>query len=91
MGMYALNMMDIALEIASEDVTFEDSATKFYEHFVIIAEALNELALWNKKDSFFYDVLSLPGKTRFHLPSGLLLDWSPYSPHQLLVTIASIN
>lgn len=67
MGMYALNMMDIALEIAAVDITFEDTATKFYEHFVIIAEALNELDLWNKKDNFFYDVLSLPGKDPFPL------------------------
>ncbi len=59
MGMYALNMMDIALEIAVTDNAFEDAATKFYEHFVLIAEALNELGLWNKEDNFFYDVLSL--------------------------------
>ena len=59
MGMYALNMMDIALEIAMTDNSFEDAATKFYEHFVIIGEALNELGLWNKDDNFFYDVLSL--------------------------------
>lgn len=59
MGMYALNMMDIALEIAMTDNSFEDAATKFYEHFVIIGEALNELGLWNKEDNFFYDVLSL--------------------------------
>ena len=41
MGMYALNMMDMALEIAMDDETFEDTATKFFEHFVLIAEALN--------------------------------------------------
>jgi hypothetical protein len=67
MGMYALNMMDIALEISATDETFEDAATKFYEHFVIIAEALNELDLWNKKDNFFYDVLGSPGRDPFPL------------------------
>ena len=46
MGTYALNMMDIALEIAMHDNAFEDSATKFFEHFVLISEALNELGLW---------------------------------------------
>ena len=61
MGTYALNMMDIALEIAVHDDTFEDTATKFFEHFVLIAEALNEHHLWNKEDKFFYDVLSVPG------------------------------
>ncbi|MCU0396010.1 MAG: glucosidase, partial [Chitinophagaceae bacterium] len=61
MGMYALNMMDIALEIALHDISFEDSATKFFEHFVLIAEALNELGLWCPDDKFFYDALSRPG------------------------------
>ena len=67
MGMYALNMMDMALEIAMQDDSFEDAATKFYEHFVIIAEALNEMGLWNKNDDFFYDVLALHGKDPFPL------------------------
>ncbi len=53
MGMYALNMMDMALEIAMKDVTFEDTATKFFEHFVLIAEALNEQGMWNEEDQFF--------------------------------------
>jgi hypothetical protein len=61
MGTYALNMMDIALEIALHDESFEDTATKFFEHFILIAEALNEYHLWNEEDKFFYDVLSVPG------------------------------
>jgi len=61
MGMYALNMMDIALEIAAHDRSFEDSCTKFFEHFVLIAEALNELGLWCPDDKFFYDALCRPG------------------------------
>jgi hypothetical protein len=61
MGTYALNMMDIALEIAMHDESFEDTATKFFEHFVLIAESLNEHHLWNNEDKFFYDVLSVPG------------------------------
>lgn len=56
MAMYALNMMDIALEIAQHDPSFEDVATKFYEHFVLIAESLNE-GLWDTDDNFFYDLL----------------------------------
>ncbi|MDQ2718842.1 MAG: glucosidase [Bacteroidota bacterium] len=67
MGMYALDMMNIALEIAVNDISFEDTATKFYEHFVIIAEALNELGLWNKEDKFYYDVLSLNNCETFPL------------------------
>ena len=56
MGMYALNMMEMALEIAQTDNSYEDAATKFYEHFVLIAAALNE-ALWDDQDNFFYDKL----------------------------------
>ena len=67
MGMYALNMMDMALEIAMVDETFEDTATKFFEHFVLIAEALNQYGLWNDTDKFFYDVLSKPGSNPIHL------------------------
>jgi len=67
MGMYALNLMDMALEIAMEDGAFEDSATKFFEHFVLIAEALNQLGLWNEEDQFFYDTLGLPNNTTIQL------------------------
>ena len=56
MGMYALNMMEMALEIARTDNTYEDVVTKFYEHFVLIAGSLNE-ALWDANDNFFYDML----------------------------------
>ncbi|MGN6532322.1 MAG: MGH1-like glycoside hydrolase domain-containing protein [Ginsengibacter sp.] len=67
MGMYALNMMDIALEIAVVDDAFEDTATKFYEHFILIAEALNQYGLWNDEDKFFYDVFGLTDASPIHL------------------------
>ncbi|MEP7229900.1 MAG: glucosidase [Ginsengibacter sp.] len=67
MGMYALNMMDMALEISMADETFEDTATKFFEHFVLIAEALNLHGLWNDDDKFFYDILSKAGANPMHL------------------------
>ena len=67
MGMYALGMMDIALEIAMNDQSLQDMGTKFYEHFVIIGEALNELGLWNDEDKFFYDLLSLDKSQAFQL------------------------
>ncbi len=56
MGMYALNMMDIALEITRHDPSFEDVATKFYEQFVLIGESLNQ-ELWDEDDQFYYDLL----------------------------------
>jgi hypothetical protein len=67
MGMYALNMMDMALEIAMKDEAFEDTATKFFEQFVLIAEALNEHGMWNEEDRFFYDTLSIAGSAPLQL------------------------
>ncbi len=77
MGMYALDMMNIAITIAMDDKSFEDTATKFYEHFVIIAEALNELGLWDNEDKFFYDVLSLNKSDGFSLKIRSLVGLSP--------------
>jgi hypothetical protein len=61
MAMYALNMLAIALELAANDPTYEDVATKFFEHFLGIAHALTTLDLWDDKDGFFYDVLRSTG------------------------------
>ncbi len=67
MGMYCLNMLAIALELASENPAYEDVASKFFEHFVHIAHAINDLSgegvsLWNEEDGFYYDVLHTHGK-----------------------------
>jgi hypothetical protein len=60
MAMYSLNMLAIALELASEDPAYEDVASKFWEHFVHIAHAINTLGLWDSTDGFYYDLLHLP-------------------------------
>ena len=65
MAMYALNLMRIALELAQYNAVYEDIATKFFEHFLHIAEAMNNLGeegigLWDDHDKFFYDVLHTP-------------------------------
>ncbi|HUB11225.1 MAG TPA: glucosidase [Acetobacteraceae bacterium] len=65
MAMYALNMMRIALELAIDDSAYEDIATKFFQHFLYIAEAMTNMggegvALWDEEDGFYYDVLALP-------------------------------
>ena len=62
MGMFCLNMLAIALELAQGDMVYEDIATKFFEHFLYIAGALNNLggtglSLWDDADGFYYDVL----------------------------------
>jgi hypothetical protein len=66
MAVYSLNLMTIALELAATDPAYEDVASKFWEHFLYIADAMNELgednvALWDEADGFYYDVLNLPG------------------------------
>ncbi len=65
MAMFALNMMTIALELAIANPTYEDIATKFIEHYMYIAGAMNNIggegvSLWDEQDEFFYDVLHLP-------------------------------
>jgi len=77
MGKYSLNMMDMALEIAVNDIAFEDTATKFFEHFVLIAEAMNEHILWNKEDQFFYDTLSIKGGATIPLKTQSIVGLTP--------------
>ena len=72
MGMYCLNMLAIAMELADKDPAYEDVASKFFEHFVYICRAMNDIGgkgyeLWNEQDGFFYDVLHLPGGGHFPL------------------------
>jgi hypothetical protein len=64
MGMYCLNMLAIALELARDNPAYENVASKFFEHFVYIAHAMDHrgddgLELWDEEDGFFYDVLHL--------------------------------
>jgi hypothetical protein len=71
MAMYCLNLLAIALELAKEDSAYEDVASKFWEHFLCIATAINNLGndgagMWNEEDGFFYDVLHLGNGN--HLP-----------------------
>jgi hypothetical protein len=66
MGFFCLSMFAIAVELAREDDVYEDMATKFFEHFLYIASAINNLGgegvgLWDDEDQFFYDVLRMPG------------------------------
>ena len=72
MGMYCLNLMTIALELARDNPAYEDVASKFFEHFVRIAYAMNDIGqasghrgtrLWDEEDGFYYDVLQRPDGT----------------------------
>ncbi|HZU82938.1 MAG TPA: glucosidase [Polyangiaceae bacterium] len=70
MGMYCLNMLDIALELARDNPSYQDVANKFFEHFLLIAHAMNHIAgadvsLWDEEDGFYYDVMRRPGRESF--------------------------
>jgi hypothetical protein len=72
MAMYSLNLLAMALELARCDVSYEDVASKFWEHFVYIAHAMNHrghdgIEMWNEEDGFFYDVLHLSDGAHFPL------------------------
>jgi hypothetical protein len=72
MAMYALNLMRIALELAQHNDVYEDIASKFFEHFLHIAEAMSSMCnggsgLWDEEDKFFYDVLHLPNEQKVKL------------------------
>jgi hypothetical protein len=65
MALYCLNMLEMSLQIAEEDDSYEDMATKYFGHFVFIAEALNKMDTdkantWDDEEGFFYDRLILP-------------------------------
>ncbi|HLJ03466.1 MAG TPA: hypothetical protein VKT31_08495 [Solirubrobacteraceae bacterium] len=61
MAMYCQNMLELALLLADHDDTYEDMATKFFEHFALIASAVNDKGLWDEQDGFYYDVLRRDG------------------------------
>ena len=68
MGMYCLDMLEIALELAQTNKAYEDLATKFFEHFTYIAASINHIredfkGAWDEEDGFFYDVLKMPDRS----------------------------
>ena len=66
MAFFCLTMLSMALELASEDAAYEDVASKFFEHFVAITDAMNTLGgsgLWDEEDGFYYDRFHIDGTT----------------------------
>ena len=67
MAFYCGTMLSIALELAEDDPSYEDMASKFFEHFVHIVAAINTLGgtgLWDETDGFYYDQIQLDGRTQ---------------------------
>jgi hypothetical protein len=65
MAFYCATMLAIALELAKEDQAYEDMASKFFEHFVTIADAMNHQGgsgLWDEQDGFYYDKVHVDGR-----------------------------
>ncbi len=82
MAMYCLNMLAIALELARDRPAYEDVATKFFEHFVWIANAINhigeeERGLWDERDGFFYDAFHEPGGHQIPLKARSFVGLTP--------------
>ena len=62
-SLFCQNMLEISVELAAHDPYFEDMATKFADHFLLIAHAMNQMGdggMWDEEDGFYYDVLRLP-------------------------------
>jgi hypothetical protein len=60
MALYCLSMLEIAMVLTEEDPAYEDVAIKFFEHFAMISEAINDRGLWDESDGFYYDQVRRP-------------------------------
>ncbi|KAJ5200988.1 hypothetical protein N7449_005791 [Penicillium cf. viridicatum] len=84
MAFYSLTMLNIALELAKHRRIYEDIASKFFEHFLLISDAMtfrsgddNVQSLWNEEDSFYYDAISYGGPWTQQLPIRSLVGLIP--------------
>ncbi len=79
MAMYAQDLLEMALRLAMHNRSYEDVATKFFEHFLAIAGAANNAGLWDEQDSYFYDVLHLADGTDIPIKVKSLVGLVPIS------------
>jgi hypothetical protein len=83
MAFYCLSMLNIALELAKHRRIYEDIASKFFEHFILISDAMSfraggkEQSLWNEEDGFYYDAISWGGPWSQQLPVRSLVGLIP--------------
>ncbi|EHK46282.1 hypothetical protein TRIATDRAFT_317291 [Trichoderma atroviride IMI 206040] len=84
MAFYCLSMLNIALELAKHRRIYEDIASKFFEHFIFISDAMtfrtgqkDEQSLWNEEDGFYYDAISWGGPWLQQLPVRSLVGLIP--------------
>ncbi len=89
MAMYAAKMMMIALEISMHDDSYEDVASKFLEHYVYIAESMNDISentkgLWDDEEGFYFDFLRHKNKESHTLKVRSLVGLTPLFAHALI-------
>ena len=83
MGFYSLSMLNIALELAKHRRIYEDIASKFFEHFILISDAMQyrkgseAKSLWNDQDGFYYDAISWGGPWAHQMPVRSLVGLIP--------------
>ncbi len=82
MAMYCINMLTIAIELAIDSPAYEDMATKFFEHFLRIASAMNgvgkdRISLWDEADRFYYDALLFPDGNHYSMKVRSLVGLVP--------------
>ncbi|PGH05759.1 hypothetical protein GX51_02730 [Blastomyces parvus] len=83
MAFYCLSMLNIALELAKHRRIYEDIASKFFEHFILISDAMSfrvgdeQSSLWNEEDGFYYDAISYGGPWSHQLPVRSLVGLIP--------------
>jgi len=84
MAFYALNMLNISLELAKHNDVYEDIASKFFEHFIFISDAMtyrgpgnDEQSLWNDQDGLYYDAIDFGGGHSMQLPVRSLVGLIP--------------
>ncbi|RDB16730.1 hypothetical protein Hypma_002430 [Hypsizygus marmoreus] len=83
MAFYCLNMLNMALELAKHNPVYEDIASKFFEHFIFIADAMtykegdDEISLWNDQDGMYYDAIEFGPGNAMQLPVRSLVGLIP--------------
>ncbi len=77
MATYSLNLLEMALVLAAHDRTYEDVATKFFEHFTAIATAMNDQGLWDDADGFYYDSLHLANGSQIPIQARSMVGLIP--------------
>ncbi len=80
MAMYCLNMLRISSELSSYNPVYQDMATKFFEHFLYIAEAMTHIGdknIWDEEDKFFYDIIMQPDNSIIKLKVRSLIGLIP--------------